>query len=89
MAAGVRQIQIESMKTAEERLASIETTLAFHGKTHSEITEICKNLDSKVDSILIHHAEKTGEAKATKKIAALVSAVISLLVTLVIAYFQN
>lgn len=77
------------MKTVEERLASIETTLGFHGRAHEAIDNKVQVIDSKLDTLLLNQAEKSGESKTTKKIAAIVSGAISLGVTLVVAYFQS
>ena len=75
--------------TVEERLASIETTLGFHGKAHESIDNKVNAIDLKLDALLLARAEKTGEGKAVKKVAALISGIISVLISLFIAYFQS
>lgn len=80
--------EVDSMSTVEERLASIETTLEFHGKSHESIDVKVNLIDSKLDALLISQAEKIGEGKAVKKVAALISGAISILISLLIAYFQ-
>lgn len=79
----------ERLSNLESKVASVQTTLGFHGQAHKDIADNVKAIDVKVDSILLQLAEKTGESKAAKKVAATISALISVLISLAIAYFQS
>lgn len=91
MGSGMHEEEANCMSSTEERLSSIETTLRFHGEAHKEISDTVKIMDTKLDALLLQQAEKSGEAKAIKRVSALISAAVSLTLTLIVtvavAYF--
>ncbi len=80
----------------EGRLASIETEMRLMNQTWKEHTreqdEFYKDLDIKVDKILLEQARDEGERRAIKRLAGYVSLVVSVtigVVTFVINYLSN
>ncbi len=70
-----------SPKSVEERLASMETTMYLMNETwqehNREDNEFRKELDLKVDKLLLEQARDEGERRANRRLAGFVSFVVS------------